>query len=308
MDKNFFTVLFFYLPFLLTIVLACIALLIGILALFSGTLLVLCLAFYGFYALTRDVGLLEWIYNRFCSYQESFETIFLQNLQKSFVLRDETNIPAGPALYICEPHGLISYSWVLHFIYKIHAWPSSSVRPILAAHSMLFQIPFLKDVLESFHFIDSSEEKIKEYLGKGKSVALLVGGIEEMVYNGEQPVQLILKKRKGYARIAKEMNVPLVPLFTKGENELFPSPSFWPWKVFSQILYKTTGLHIPLPSWKSVKRWSSLLEKPFSTPVETFVLEPIQTTNKQEPEIRNETIQRFHRFFQTKQIEATFKA
>lgn len=308
MEKNFLTVLFFYLPFLLTIVLACIALLIGILALFSGTLLVLCLAFYGFYALTRDIGFLGWIHNRFCSYQESFETTFLKNLQESFVIRNETLLPSGPALYICEPHGLISYSWVLHFIYKIHEWPSPSIRPVLAAHSILFQIPFLKDVLESFHFIDSSEEKIKEYLEKGHSVALLVGGIEEMMYNGEEPVQLILKKRKGYARIAKDMKVPLVPLFTKGENELFPTPSFLPWKVFSHLLYKTTGLYLPLPSWKSVKRWVSLIDKPFPTPVETFVLKPIETLGKQELEIRKETIKRFHSFFTIQKINATFKA
>jgi 1-acyl-sn-glycerol-3-phosphate acyltransferase len=307
MEKNFLTVLFFYLPFLLTAVLVCIVLVIGLIALFSGTLLVLGLAFYGLYAITRDMGFLKWIHDKVYVYHESFETVFLKNLQESFVFRQQSNLPSQHALYVCEPHGLISYSWVLHFIYKIHSWPSSSPRPVLAAHSLLFRIPFVKDLLESFHFIDSSEEKIKEYLRQGKSVALLVGGIEEMVYNGEEPVQLILKKRKGYARIAKEMKVPIVPLFTKGENELFPTPSFWPWKVFSQMLYKTTGLHIPIPSWKSIQRWVTLLDKPFSTPVETFILEPIQTEGKDESLIRNETVKRFDTFFKEYKINAIFK-
>lgn len=295
----------FYLPFIFTVVFVFFLLLLGIIAFFSGTLLVLGLALYGSYAITRDLGIFQSFGTFIQNLQSSFHHGFLTHLKQSFVLKQSEKLPNRTALYICEPHGLIGYSWILHFCYKIHTWPSSSIRPVLAAHSLLFHIPFVKDILEAFQFVDSSETTIKKYLGEGKSVAILIGGVEEMMYNGEEPLQLIVKKRKGYARIAKEMKVPIVPLFTKGENELFPTPSFWPWKMFCSLCYKLTGIHLPLPSWKSMRRWATLFKEPFNLPVETFVLGVIETENKSELQIRKETIQRFTEFLKQEGIPAT---
>lgn len=296
----------FYLPFVFTVVFVFFLLLLGLIAFFSGTLFVVGLALYGAYAVSRDMGVFQGLHKYIDSLQTSFEEGFLAHLKQSFVLRQTEKIPSRPALYICEPHGLIGYSWILHFIYKIQDWPSSSPRPILAAHSILFRIPFVKEILEAFQFVDSSEATLKHYLSQGKSVAILIGGVEEMMYNGETPLRLILKKRKGYARIAKEMGVPIVPLFTKGENELFPSPSFWPWKAFCTLCYKWMRIHLPLPSWTSMKRWTSLVHRPFETPIETFVLDVIDTENKSEAQIRKETIQGFVKFFKEKSIPAEF--
>lgn len=304
--KDIFLTFAFYLPFLFTVLFVFFLLILGFLAFFSGTLFVLGLAVYGVYALTRDMGLFKGLRTMIDSLETSFQEGFLAHLKESFVLEQTEKIPTKPALYICEPHGLIGYSWILHFCYKIHAWPSSSPRPVLAAHSILFHIPFVKDILEAFHFVDSSEATIKRYLEQGRSVAILIGGVEEMIYNGQQPLRLILKKRKGYARIAKEMGVPIVPLFTKGENELFPTPSFWPWNAFCTLCYKWTGIHLPLPSWKSVQRWTTLLQQPFEKPVQTFVLGVIDTENKSESQIRKETIQCFLTFFKDKSIQAEF--
>ena len=301
------TALLFYLPFLFTLMFCCLAFLLGIAVILSGSFVFLLFAVYGMYAISRDFGALGWIQQKGKKLYESLHKGFLQHLKASFVLQQKQHIPIQNALYICEPHGLIGYSWIYHFCYKLSEWPEGSPRPFLAAHSILFTIPLIREVLESFHFIDSSEEKIKEYLKQGKSVALLVGGIEEMVYNGQQPIQLILKKRKGYARIAREVGVPIVPLFAKGENELFPPPTFWMWKVFSSSLYKILGLQIPMPSWISMKRWASLVDKPFDTPIETYVLEKIETRGKSDTTIRKETLQRFREFFQDKEIQATFK-
>jgi len=306
--KDFLITFAFYLPFLFTLLFIVFLLFLGIVAFFSGTLFVVGLAVYGLYAMTRDMGIFHGLRTTIESLQTSFQNGFLTHLKQSFVLKQTEKIPTKPALYICEPHGLLGYSWILHFCYKIQDWPSSSPRPVLAAHSLLFRIPFVKEILEAFQFVDSSETTIKKYLEQGHSVAILIGGIEEMIYNGEEPVQLILKKRKGYARIAKEMGVPLVPLFTKGENELFPSVSFWPWRFFCQVCYKLTGVHFPLPSWNSIHRWTTLYRKPFDTPVETFVLDCIETQDKSESQIRKETIKCFFNFFKDQKIDAIFKA
>lgn len=305
MVANLLTALMFYLPFVLTIVFGLFATTIGILAIFSGTVLVLLLAGYGLYALLRDVGILEhgiqgakrlWLY-----ISEDIQ----RNIEQSFVLRNIEKLPDKPALYLCHPHGLFGYSWLLHFLYRIHTWPNEAVRPKLAIHSIFFRIPLVRDILEQCHCIEAKEDVIQSYLRKGMSVALVTGGIEEMLYNGDTTVKLVLQKRKGYARIAKSCGVPIVPLFTVGENDLFPNETFWLWRSFTSLIHKWFHIQIPLPSWSSMKRWSTILQKPLDKPLETFVLGVLDTQEKSEEEIRRNCEQMYTAFFHEQKIKAT---
>jgi 1-acyl-sn-glycerol-3-phosphate acyltransferase len=298
------TALLFYLPFLLTIVFGLLALTIGILAIFSGTLLVLLLAAYGAYAVLRDTGTIGWFLTKWKTVWHYLSEDVTKNLQQTFVLENTESIPQETGLFVCHPHGLIGYSWMMHFCYGISQWPQGKPKPVVAIHSILFRIPFVRDVLEQFRCIEANEATIKSYLQTGTSVAILTGGIEEMRKNGESEVQLILKKRKGYARIAKECKVPLIPMFTVGENELFPNESWLPWKQVADLIYRWTKIQPPLPSWSSMKRWIQILQKPLDTPIQTFVLGTIDTKEKDEREIRAACIQLYTEFFKSKNIPA----
>jgi hypothetical protein len=304
--QNLLTALLFYLPFLLTIVFGLFALIIGILTIFSGTLLVLVLATYGLYSFLRDMGYIETSLQKCKSIWQYISHDVEQNLQTSFELQGSEKLPKTPALFLCHPHGLIGYSWMLHFCYGISKWPVEKPKPFVAIHSILFRIPLVRDVLEQFRCIEAKEEIVQTYLRKGNSVALVTGGIEEMMYNGDETVKLVLKKRRGYARIAKTCGVPIVPMFTVGENELFPNETFWVWKQIASLIYKWTKIYVPLPSWTSMKHWVSILRKPLEEPVKTFVLGVIDTENKSEAQIRKETIQCFSTFFKDQSIQAEF--
>jgi hypothetical protein len=298
------TALVFYLPFLLTIVFGFFALAIGIVAIFSGTLLVILLAAYGSYALLRDSGLLLSILRQLKQMWTFLSQDIERNLQATFVFKRLELVPKRTALYLCHPHGLLGYSWVLHFCYGISEWPSDVRKPVLAIHSILFRIPFVRDVLEQCHCIEASEPIIQEHLRKGTSVAIVTGGIEEMVYNGEKDVKLVLTKRRGYARVARACGVPIVPLFTRGEHELFPTEPFWLWKRVSTLLRKWTGLEVPLPSWSSMTRWATILQGPLETPIETFVLGVIDTKKQDEFAIRKACETLYKQFFQTMNLSA----
>lgn len=302
--QQILTALLFYLPFLLTIVFGIFALTIGILAIFSGTILILLLAVYGVYALLRDTGLIEKTIGQFKHVWRYISHDIQKNLQDSFHLVGKDRLPETPALFLCHPHGLIGYSWMLHFCYGIHSWPQDTPKPLVAIHSILFRIPLVRDVLEQFRCIEAKEDIIKDHLKKGISVAIVTGGIEEMIYNGDTTVKLVLKKRKGYARIAKEMNVPIVPLFTVGENELFPTEPFWLWKLVAEWIHTYTRIYVPLPSWTSMTQWAHILRKPLETPVETFVLGVLETKQKEESQIRKECLELYRHFFQEKGIQA----
>lgn len=301
--QQIFTALLFYLPFLLTIVFGLFTLILGLFAIFSGTLIVLVFAAYGFYAFLRDSGLLEKTIEKLKSIWQWISHDVEWNLQQSFVFRNPEKLPSTTALFLCHPHGLIGYSWMLHFCYGISEWSTDKPKPVVAIHSILFRIPFVRDVLEQCRCIEAKEETIREYLNKGVSVAIVTGGIEEMTHNGEATVKVVLKKRKGYARIAKDSKVPIVTLFTVGENELFPNETFWLWRNLSTLIRKWTSLHVPLPSWKSMKQWAMIVRKPLENPVETFVLDVIDTQKKDEQTIRKECVSSYKHFFKTKNIQ-----
>ncbi len=298
------TATIFYLPFILTLFFAFISLLVGIATIFSGTILLLLFAAYGVYGVTRDLGILEKVIRYIKKTSSFLSQDVIHHMQETFVLKSVEKLPSEPALFICHPHGLFGHSWILHFCYGISPWPKDKPKPLLAIHSILFKLPFLRDILEQCRCIEATEETIQAWLQKGYSIALLTGGIEEMKYNGSERVKLVLEKRKGYARIAKLCKVPIVPMFTVGENELFPNESFWIWKSINHLIHKWTGISLPLPSWKSMVSWTKILQGPLNPPVQTFVLNPVSTQDKPETEIRKECVQTMKTFLQEQNLNA----
>lgn len=294
----------YYMPFVIILGFACFVFLLGLLCLFSGTFFVLLFAAYGVYSFLHTSGLITKM-GGFLKHLFSYaDTSIVENIKSSFLLKNSEKLPNGNAVYICSPHGIVGYSWFFHFTYCLSSWPSTSPRPFLAIHSILFKFPFVRELFAGSRCIEASDAEIRKYLEKGESVAIALGGIEEMTYSGKESVKLVMKKRKGYARLAKEAGVPIVPLYTMGENELFTVEKGYIWRVFSSLMYKVTGLQFPLPSWTSMKNFAKILEKPLEKSVQTFVLNPIDTQNKEEKTIRNECVSRLQTFFKEHAIQA----
>ena len=308
MWQDLLTAAVFYMPFVVTIGFALFVFLIGIVCLLSGTFAILALATYGIYSILRDSGFLKQIGEKMNLGWNYVNETILKNIQESFVLADTENVPQSKALYICSPHGMVGYSWFFHLSYCLSEWPTKSPRPLLAVHSILFRIPFAREILAANRCIEASDQEISKALEAGNSVAIIIGGVEEMTHSGQDIVKLILKKRKGYIRLAKQANVPIVPLYAAGENELFAMENSWIWRRFSLLMYQWTGYQFPLPSWQSIKQFAGILKKPLDTPVKTFVLGPIETQNKEEHTIRNECISRIEGFLKNHKIHAEIVA
>ena len=302
------TAALYYMPFLLAMAFAGGVFIIGLIALISGTLLFLLFAAYGVYALLRDYGVLHFLGRKIRSFWDVRSASVLENLKDSFVLEGIDKIPSGPALYLCQPHGLASYSWFIHFSYGLSVWPETLKRPVLAIHSIFFKIPFAREILEASRCIEASEPVILKTLATGQSVALVVGGVEEMTHAGGPVTKLVLKKRKGYARIAKKAGVPIVPIYTEGEADLFGVETHSLWKSFSDKLRSFTGLTFPLPSWTSMKSFAHIVQRPLDPPVKTFLVGVLETHQKDEEKISKECVQMLTKFFKQNSIKAEFVA
>lgn len=302
------TAALYYMPFVVTIAFAGIFCLIGIAAFISGTIFVLLLAAYGLYAILRDQGILRWIGDHLRSRWHSTSSSVLHNLKESFVLESPDQIPSGPALYLCQPHGIAGYSWFVHFSYCLSEWPDKAKRPVLAIHSIFFKIPFAREILEASRCIEASESEIVRTLASGQSVALVVGGVEEMTYSGGPVTKLVLKKRKGYARIAKKAGVPIVPLYTEGEGDLFGVETHPLWMSFSDKLRSLTGVTFPLPSWTSMKSFAHIVRRPLTPPVKTFVVGVVETHRKEEVQIQKQCLEMLTQFFKQRSLKAEIVA
>jgi hypothetical protein len=265
--------------------------------LIGSTVLISCIFMYGFYYVLRDLGTIDWFVQKFGIYSELVSVQLRKNIEESFLF----NMPKpvnlkGPSLYLCHPHGLYGLTWVVHFSSCLSKWPLEK-RPLLAIHSVFFKLPFFNEIMRKNRCIEATEKNIVSELKAGNSVALLVGGIEELHSTQPGKMNLVLKKRKGYARIAKETGVPLVPLVSLGENELFPASDLEVWKWFGDFLYRKFKLALPLPTLTSLWSWVSIGYRPFDKPLQTYILEPLVETHRMSiEEIRNTYIQKIEGF------------
>lgn len=255
---------------------------------FLGSTMVLAGIFgYGVYCILRDLGMIHWLLEKIGTISSRVSDHVKQNLHESFEIQDMRNEASkGPSLYVCHPHGLYGMTWFLHFAASLTKWPGE--RPVLAVHSVFFHIPILRELFQLHRCIEAKEESICKALEEGHSVALLVGGIEELLVSGSSSVQLILDKRKGFARIAKRMKVPIIPVVSPSENDLFPATQVAIWKWIQTFLAKTLHIAIPLPSWQSLQSWLTLTYKPFSTPLVTYLLDPVVPDEKSFEDIKSE--------------------
>jgi hypothetical protein len=267
-------------------------------AIFVGsTIAIILLCSYAVYVYLKDYGWFDWAYKEFMQWKSRT----ISNLQKSFVVDGPTS--AETSLYICFPHGLYGFSWFIHFCSGFSDWPTNVARPRLAIHSIFFRIPFVRELMITWGCIEATEDAICKSLEKGESVAIVLGGVEELQLTAPGKMKIVLEKRKGYARIAHRQKVPIVPLFTIGENELFPAVKSPLWCHIQDFLYKRLHIATPLPTYRSFMSWFSITRKPLKTPLITHFLDPILTEQKSIDVIQSEVKKRILDFRDAKHID-----
>ena len=276
---DWITATFLFWPLLAFLVI--LLLLIGFLfAIFiGGTVIIGAFSVYWLYIFLRDEGFITWAMNVIDKFRSKLTDHLRKNIEESFLIKGSLQ-EKGPVLYTCHPHGLYGFSWYMHFSACLTNWPVQ--RPKLAVHSSFFRVPFVREIMYLNNCIQATEKEILETLEKGDSVALVLGGIEELYKTSGDGLHLVIKKRNGFLRIAEKAGVPLIPLITVGENELFPFlESEW-LQGIQDFLYSWLHIAIPVPTWKSFKEWISIVDRPLSKPLKTYILKPLLKPSKKD--------------------------
>lgn len=197
-----------------------------------------------------------------------------QNIAGTFHLEGIEKLSEKPTLYLAHPHGLFSMAPFVHWGVQLGNWPTS-VPVKIAIHSIFFQIPGVRELMESNRCIEANENEIRSALESGVSVIVLTGGVEEISKTEAGQLCLVLKKRKGVYRIAKELGIPIVPVLTFGENELFPPMKHWLIQKLQTYLYAWFHIALPIPTWESLRNWFSLVNGPLEPAIVTWIGSPI---------------------------------
>ena len=146
------------------------------------------------------------------------------------------NIPSeGPALIIYY-HGAIPLDYY-YLLAKCILFKKRLIQAV--GDRFLFSIPGWKLMMEVFHVFPGTISTCVDVLKKGELLSIAPGGVREAQF-GDHTYRLIWGNRIGFAKVALEAQVPIIPIFTVNLRESFRSLGIGQW-LFKTI-YDTTRL------------------------------------------------------------------
>lgn len=216
-------------------------------------------------------------------------------------------------MFAIFPHGVLSFGAFASFCTNATGFPK--LFPGMTSHLITlgghFMVPFFRDLGLALGICSSSEESLLYLLDqkkhKGNCVAMIVGGAAEALDAHPKEYKIILKRRKGFIRVAIKSGAPLVPVFSFGETDLFRplnNPENSLLRRFQEKVRQLTGISPMFPIGRGVFQYTYGVV-PMRTPVTTVVGAPMEVKRNLEP--TTEEIDAVHAEF-TERLQALFES
>ncbi|CAG5117786.1 unnamed protein product [Candidula unifasciata] len=148
------------------------------------------------------------------------------------------NIPTtGPALIIYY-HGVIP----VDFYYVVTAVLLEKGRHVhMVGDKFLFHIPGFQTLMEVCRVAPGTISSCIDVLKNGNLLGISPGGVREALFSNEN-YTLMWNNRVGFAKVAMQANVPIIPMFTVNIREAFRTPG-WA-RAWLREFYEKTRLPI----------------------------------------------------------------
>ncbi|XP_069739175.1 2-acylglycerol O-acyltransferase 2-A-like isoform X1 [Phaenicophaeus curvirostris] len=199
-----------------------------------------------------------------------------------------------------HPHGVLAAGAFANFCTEATGFGGlfPGLHPHLLTLPCWFRLPLFRDYMLAGGLV-SSEKSSLEFLlsreGGGQAAVIALGGPPESLDAHPGALTLQLLGRKGFVRIALEHGVPLVPVFSFGENELFEQVANPPGSRLRRLqlrLQRILGFALPLFHARGVFQYSFGL-LPFRHPIRTVVGSPLELPRTPNPP--PEAVELWHR-------------
>lgn len=208
--------------------------------------------------------------------------------------------PSQPYVFAMHPHGIIGISVWANFLSDHPGTFSSVCKDIKIRFVTLksnFKIPFFRELLLWLGLIDADRQTLLYQLNKKTSVLVMVGGAEEALHARPGSGELILKRRKGFVRIALQAGAHLVPVYGFGENELYyqlSNPEGSRLRKFQEWFKKLTGVALPAFNGRGIMNYDYGM-LPHRIPLTTIIGKPIAIPKIENP--TDEEVEKYHQLY-----------
>jgi 2-acylglycerol O-acyltransferase 2 len=128
----------------------------------------------------------------------------------------------------------------------------------------------------------------------GRAITIVIGGARESLDAQPRSLRLVLKRRKGFVKMAIRTGADLVPVLSFGENDLydqFTADAHPRIHKFQLLVKKFLGFTVPLFHARGVFNYDVGL-MPYRRPLNVVVGRPIRVVKDAKP--RQEDIDRVH--------------
>jgi Diacylglycerol acyltransferase len=131
--------------------------------------------------------------------------------------------PTKSYIFGFHPHGVVAFGGFLAF--GTHALGFSRLFPGIDVRVLTltvnFRAPFLREYLLLHGTGSVDRHSCLNMLRHGKSIMIVIGGGKESLYSKPRSAELVLKRRKGFVKIALQTGASLVPVYSFGETDTF---------------------------------------------------------------------------------------
>ncbi|KAI8988205.1 diacylglycerol acyltransferase type 2B [Mycotypha africana] len=199
------------------------------------------------------------------------------------LIKEQDLDPTKKYIFGYHPHGIISVgAWITFGTEATHysqLFPGIQTRLLTLTSN--FRIPFYRDLILSLGLASVSKKSCETILSSKEpgagSIAIVVGGAAESLNARPGVVDLVLRKRLGFIRLAIKHKADLVPVFSFGENDIYNqmenSVGSRLYK-FQEWIKSVFGFTLPLFHARGIFNYDVGLI-PFRHPIVTVVGKPI---------------------------------
>lgn len=135
-------------------------------------------------------------------------------------------VKTGPAyIFGLHPHGVVSLSGFGAFGTEGANWSKlfPGIPVCVLTISNQFKVPLYRDYLLALGITSVGRDNALSILRQGYSTAIVIGGAKESLTAQPGSTDLVLRKRKGFIKLALEAGeeICVVPCYAFGENEVY---------------------------------------------------------------------------------------
>ncbi|KAI8390829.1 diacylglycerol acyltransferase type 2B [Radiomyces spectabilis] len=208
--------------------------------------------------------------------------------------------PSKNYIFGYHPHGIIAIGAIATFSSEGTGFSKlyPGIHASLLTLASNFNLPLHRDYLLACGLCSVSKDSCKYILksGPGRSIAIVVGGATESLNARPGVMDLTLKKRFGFVKIAVQTGANLVPVLSFGENEIYDqvkNEKGSRLRLFQKRLQQVFGFTMPLFHGRGVFNYDMGL-MPHRRPMNIVIGEPIEPPKDFDESNIDKVVQELH--------------